>query len=145
MAATAPEGRIPIIRLYEDLIVVVQGTLTDRMVNQLKEDIPDALDRHDAQGVVISVAGIDVMDSYVSRMIFDVAVSARLMGVETVVCGINAMIAQTLVQMGMDMGGVPTVRNLERALELLAACRRADDGDAQAIDEEPAAGGLEAG
>lgn len=125
MASPVPEGRIPIIRLYDDLIVVVQGTLSDRMVNQLKEDIPAALDRYDAQGVVISVAGIDVMDSYVSRMIFDVAVSARLMGVETVVCGINALIAQTLVEMGMDMGGVPTVRNLERALELLAARRRA--------------------
>lgn len=119
------DGTIPIIRLYEDLIVVLQGRLTDRRVDQLKHEIPQAIDRHDARGVVINLAGVDVLDSYISRTIYDVAVGARMMGVETVVCGINGLMAMTLAEMGMGMGAVPTTLNLERALELLASKRAA--------------------
>lgn len=123
------EGRIPIIRLYRNLIVVIQGSLTDRMVDQLKDEVPRAIHRYDAEGIVISVAGVDVLDSYISRMIYDVALVSRLMGVDTVVCGINAVIALTLVEMGMSMGGVPTELNLERALEALETRRLARIAD----------------
>ncbi|MFO0579535.1 MAG: STAS domain-containing protein [Polyangia bacterium] len=119
------ENRIPILKLYENLIVVVQGVLTDAMVNQLREDIPRALDRHEVSGIVVTVDTIDVMDSYMARMIHDLSVTARLMGCETVICGIGSLVAGTLVDMGMDLGGVPTERNLERALERLAQLRRA--------------------
>jgi rsbT antagonist protein RsbS len=118
-------NRIPILKLYENLIVVVQGALTDAMVSQLREDIPRALDRHEVTGIVVTVDTIDVMDSYIARMIHDLAVTARLMGCDTVICGIGSLVAETLVDMGMDLGGVPTERNLERALERLARQRRA--------------------
>ena len=144
------ENRIPILKLYENLIVVVQGVLTDAMVNQLREDIPRALDRHEVTGIVVTVDTIDVMDSYMARMIHDLSVTARLMGCETVICGIGSLVAGTLVDMGMDLGGVPTERNLERAIERLARLRRAararlraesapdpdDDGDDDESDAE---------
>lgn len=146
-AAPISEGRIPIIKLYRNLIVVIQGSLTDQMVDHLKDEVPRAIERSDVAGLVISVAGVDVLDSYISRMIYDVALVARLMGVDTIVCGINAFIALTLVEMGMSLAGVPTALNLERAIETLEARRLArmtessanvlDDSDAEdkAVDE----------
>ncbi|HEU4729194.1 MAG TPA: STAS domain-containing protein, partial [Kofleriaceae bacterium] len=108
---------IPIIKLYRDLIVIVQGALTDAEVAQLKHDTTREIERHDAQGLVISVSGVDLMDSYISRTIYDIALIAKYMGVDTVVCGISPLVATTLVEMGMVLGSVPTELNLERALE----------------------------
>lgn len=143
-------GTIPIISLYRDLIVVVQGSLTDAQVTQLKSDTTRAIARHDAQGLIISVAGVDLMDSYISRSIHDLALVARYMGVETVVCGISPLVATTLVEMDMGLRGISTALNLEHALEMLIRNRRtrarvgrardADtalllEGDAEGADE----------
>ena len=125
MTSPVREGRIPILKLYENLIVVVQGALTDQQVSQLKEEIPRALERYEVDGLVINVAGVDILDSYITRMIYDVAIASRLMGVDTVVCGMSSLVVVTLVEMGLGMGIVPTALNLERALEMLAARRRA--------------------
>jgi rsbT antagonist protein RsbS len=83
---------------------------------------------------VIDVSGIDVMDSYISRTIRDISIIARLMGVRTVISGMDAMIAMTLVEMGMDLSGVNTELNLESALDLLD--REEDDEDDEEDDED---------
>ncbi|HEU4734501.1 MAG TPA: STAS domain-containing protein [Kofleriaceae bacterium] len=138
-------GTIPIIRLYRDLIVIVHGSLTDAAVAQVKEDTTREIERHDARGLIISVSGVDLMDSYISRTIYDIALIAKYMGVETVVCGIGPIAATTLVDMGMGLSGVTTELNLERALETLYERRRArspleledddDDDDGEWDDE----------
>ena len=119
MPSESGEFRVPIIKLYRNLIVVVQGALSDAQVAQLQSDVTFAIERYDAQGLVLSVAGVDLMDSYISRAIYDLAVVAKLMGVESVVCGIQPMVAITLVEMGLGLGNIPTELNLERALEYL--------------------------
>jgi rsbT antagonist protein RsbS len=128
-------GVIPIIKLYRDLIVVVQGSLTDAQVSQLKDDTTREIERHDAEGLVISVSGVDLMDSYISRAIHDIALIARYMGVETVVCGISPLVATTLVEMDMGLTGIATALNLERALETLERRR----GSSNALDRGSAA------
>jgi rsbT antagonist protein RsbS len=114
------QARIPIIRLYGNLIVSIQVALSDHLVQQLKQDITDAIERSDARGLIVDVSGIDIMDSYISRTIRDIGLIARLMGVRTVICGMNPMIAMTLVEMGLDLRGVQAALDLEDAIDLLA-------------------------
>lgn len=121
--------RIPIIKLYKNLIVSIQMALSDQLVMQLKEDITSRIDATGARGLIIDVSGIDIMDSYISRSIHDIAQVAKLMGVSTVISGMDAMIAMTLVEMGMEIKNVQSALNLEAALELLEQQHRtyADD------------------
>ena len=111
--------RIPIIKLYTSLIVSIQVSLSDQLVARLKQDITSEIDRTGALGLIIDVSGIDVMDSYISRSIRDIGLIAKLMGVRTVISGMDPMIAMTLVEMGMELTGVQTALNLESALEEL--------------------------
>jgi len=121
-------ARIPIIKLYENLIVSIQVALSDQLVMQIKDDITEEIERTGARGLVIDVSGIDVMDSYISRAIRDIGLMARLMGVRTVICGMDPMIAMTLVEMGLDLTGAQSALNLESALELLGGGPRPAKG-----------------
>jgi rsbT antagonist protein RsbS len=121
MSGTA---RIPIIKLYDNLIVSIQVALSDRLVMLLKDDITYEIEETGARGLVVDVSGIDVMDSYISRAIRDIGLIAQLMGVRTVISGMDPMIAMTLVEMGLDLKGVYSALNLETALELLAKLER---------------------
>jgi rsbT antagonist protein RsbS len=112
-------ARIPIIKLYDNLIVSIQVSLSDQLVMQLKEDVTDQIEITGAKGLIVDVSGIDVMDSYISRAIRDIGLMAQLMGVSTVISGMDPMIAMTLVEMGLDLKGVYSSLNLESALELL--------------------------
>lgn len=119
--------RIPIIKLHGNLIVSIQVALSDQLVAQLKDDITLEIDRTGANGLIIDLSGIDVMDSYISRSIRDIGLIAQLMGVKTVISGIDPMIAMTLVEMGLDLTGVRSTLNLEAAVELLGREGRAND------------------
>jgi rsbT antagonist protein RsbS len=112
--------RIPIIRLHGTLIVSIQTTLSDMVVNQLKDDVTGEIERGGARGLVLDVSGIDLMDSYISRAIRDIGLVASLMGVRAVICGLSPTVALTLVEMGMDLKGVVGELNLESALERIA-------------------------
>ena len=112
---------IPIIKLHGNLIVSIQTTLSDRLVIQLKDDITKQIERSDASGLIIDVSGIDIMDSYISRAIRDIGLIAQLMGVHTVISGMDPMISMTLVEMGLDLTGMRTALNLETAIELLGS------------------------
>lgn len=116
--------RIPIIKLYDNLIVSIQMALSDRLVVQLKEDVTNEIDRTNAHGLILDVSGIDVMDSYISRAIRDLGLIAKLMGVKTVIAGMDPMIAMTLVEMGLDIKGVHSALNLEAAIELLTRLKK---------------------
>jgi rsbT antagonist protein RsbS len=117
--------RIPIIKLHGNLIVSIQIALSDKLVMRLKDDISAEIERTGARGLIIDVSGIDIMDSYISRTIRDIGLIARLMGVRTVISGMNPMIALTLVEMGLDLKDVRATLNLETAVELLRAPRDA--------------------
>jgi rsbT antagonist protein RsbS len=118
-------ARIPIIKLYDNLLVSIQVALSDQLVAQLKDDITLEIDRTGARGLVIDLSGIDVMDSYLSRSIRDIGLIAQLMGVSTVISGIEPMIAMTLVEMGLDMSGAQSALNLETAIEMLDEMKNA--------------------
>jgi rsbT antagonist protein RsbS len=112
--------RIPVIRLAGNLLVSIQVEMTDRVLAKLKDDVASAVDSSGASGLVIDVAGIETMDSFISRSICDLALIARLMGVPTVLCGIRPAVAVTLAEMGINLRGVPNVLDLDEAVSLLA-------------------------
>ncbi len=112
--------RIPIINLYSNLIVPIQGAIADSIMGQLQDDVTERIGRDNARGLVIDVSGVELMDSYITRNIRDLALTARLMGVATVVSGLQPAVAITLVEMGLEINGLDTTLNLERALEHLA-------------------------
>lgn len=112
---------IPIIRLYDTLIVSIQVALSDKLVMQLKEDIGVAIQEHGPSGLIVDVSGVDIMDSYISRAIRDIGLMSRLMGVEAVICGLDPNVAMTLVEMGMDLEGVDVYLHLESAFEVLCS------------------------
>lgn len=114
-------ARIPVIHLAGKLLVSIQVEMTDRLLSRIKEDVANAIDRGGASGLVIDVAGIETMDSFISRSICDLALIARLMGVPTVLCGIRPAVAITLCEMGIDLRGVPSALNVDDAVALCAA------------------------
>jgi len=125
--------RIPIIRLRGNLIISIQVALSDRMVQLLKDDVTHNIEQERPDGVVIDVSGINIMDSYISRAIRDLCITARLMGVRTAISGIDPMIAITLVEMGIGLEGVETRRDLESALDFLSQQAPANQEDIFAI------------
>lgn len=117
---------IPLISLYGNLIVSIQVTLSDHLVARLVADVTNAIETAPVSGLIIDISGVDVMDSYITRCIRDLAMTARLMGTETVICGMRPVVVMTMVEMGLDLQGVSSALNLERALESLV--RRAGSG-----------------
>ena len=112
--------RIPIINLYSNLIVPIQGAIGDIAMQQLTDDVTGRIEKEGARGLVIDVSGVALMDSFITRNIRDLALTARLMGVATIVSGLQPAVAITLVEMGLEIHGLDTTLNLERALEHLA-------------------------
>jgi rsbT antagonist protein RsbS len=124
--------RIPIIGLYANLIVPLHGTIADDAMARLQEDVTRRIEGGGVRGLVIDVSGIETLDSYLTRNLRDLALTARLMGVSAVVSGLQPAVAITLVEMGLEIPGVHTTLNLERALELLAETH---EEEARSLDE----------
>ncbi len=103
------------------LLVQLDPELTDRAVRALRDQVGATLEAQSLRGLVIDLAAVNLMDSYITRCIRDLAVSAKLMGVPTVICGVQPGVADTLVEMGLALGDVPTALNLDAALRRLRA------------------------
>ena len=132
--------RIPLVRLRGFLLVPVHVELTDRLVMQLKDDVTRAVEARRVEGVIFDLTGIDFMDSFISRAIRDVSLMTRLMGVPTVLCGMHPSIAITIVEMGVELQGIPMVLDLDKALEQLESARTHARADDEVIVEEEADG-----
>jgi len=125
------EQSTPIIRLYDNLIVPLQGAMSDESVCRLREDVTARIGQAAAYGLILDLSALAFMDSFVTRVVRDLALIARLMGVSTVVCGLSPEIAVTLTDMGLDLPGVVTALNLERAIEALFRMRDEDARELQ--------------
>ena len=110
---------IPLIRLFGNLIVSIQVSLTDSLIERLIGDITQAIEKTQVSGLILDLSGVDMLDSHLTYRIRTLAVAVRLMGVDTVVCGMRPAVVMTIVEMGLDLVGVSIALNLERALELL--------------------------
>lgn len=111
--------RIPVLKIKDVLIVSLQVELQDRLALELQEDVLQSLSRTGARGLLIDVSGIDVVDSFLGRIIGDTARMARLMGAQTVLAGIQPAVAITLTELGLSLPDIRTALNLEKGLSVL--------------------------
>jgi len=111
--------RVPILKQGEYIIASIQSALTDHDLFQLRDDLAACVGRHRSKGVIVDVTVLDVMDSFATRMVRDLAQMVRLRGAKTVIVGIQPEVAFAMVQLGLELGDVATVLDLEEALELL--------------------------
>jgi rsbT antagonist protein RsbS len=117
-------GPIPILRVGDTLLITVHTELHDSVAEAFQEDVLAAIEKSGAAGLIIDISGLDMVDSYVARVLADTGRMARLMGTESVLVGMRPEVAATLVRMGYPMEGVKTALAVDEGLALLQAGRR---------------------
>ena len=111
--------RIPILKVGRVLIVPIQVDMDDQTVIHLQESILAELERTGARGVLIDISLLEMVDSFIGRMLSDIAAMARIMDARTVVVGMQPAVAITLVELGLELKGVDTVLNVDEGFKLL--------------------------
>ncbi len=112
--------RVPILRIGPNLIVSIQVDLQDETVLQLQEDLANELAVTRAAGVIIDITAVEIVDSFIGRMLATIGSISRLFDAETVVAGMRPAVAITLVELGLSLDGVKTALNTEVGLQLLS-------------------------
>ena len=124
--------RIPILKMGRFLLVSIQVDMDDRTAMTLQDDLTAQIVKHRAKGVLIDISSLDVVDSFIGRMLANTAAMARILDADTVVVGMQPSVAITLVELGLSLKGVRSALNVERGMELLRSVARE-----QAWDPEP--------
>jgi rsbT antagonist protein RsbS len=123
--------RIPILKFGDALLVTIQVDMHDRLATALEEDLTDRIVVHNAKGVLIDISALEIVDSFIGRMLDNIAAVSRILDADTVVVGMRPAVAITLVELGLSLSGVKTALNVERGMALikgrLAAPEHADD------------------
>jgi rsbT antagonist protein RsbS len=137
--------RIPILKMGDFLLVTIQVDMHDRLAMQLQEDLTSRITATGAKGVLIDISALEMVDSFIGRMIANIAGMARILDAQTVVTGMQPAVAITLVELGLTLTGVRTALNVERGMVLLRSLLL-DDSLATAdllVDDEDADAGAE--
>jgi rsbT antagonist protein RsbS len=110
---------IPILKVHDALLVSIQVDMHDRLAMQLQDDLTTRITQTKARGVLIDISALDVVDSFIGRMLGNIAAISRVLDAVTVVVGMQPAVAITLVELGLQLDGVRTALNVERGLSLL--------------------------
>ncbi|MGY8525385.1 STAS domain-containing protein [Paracidovorax citrulli] len=116
--------RIPILQMGKSLLVTIQIDMHDQTALQLQNDLAERIEKTGASGVLIDVSALEMVDSFIGRMLVNISSIARVLDAATVVVGIQPAVAITLVELGLSLGGVRTALNVERGMAVLEAERR---------------------
>lgn len=111
--------RIPILKMGPFLLVTIQIDLYDRLALNLENDLITMVSKTDAKGVLIDISAVSIVDSFMGRILGNIASMSRIMDAETVVVGMQPAVAITLVELGLTLQGVYTALNVEKGMELL--------------------------
>ncbi len=116
--------RIPILKMNQFLLVTIQIDMHDRVAMALQEELTDRIVRDRAHGVLLDISTVEVVDSFIGRMISNIAAMSRVLDAETVVVGMRPAVAITLVELGMSLTGVRTALDVDAGMALLRAASR---------------------
>jgi len=120
--------RIPILKMGRFLLITIQVDMHDRLAMALQDDLMELISKNRARGVLIDISALDVVDSFIGRMLSNIAAMARVLDARTVVTGMRPAVAITLVELGLALPGVRTALNVERGMELLQASLSSEEG-----------------
>ena len=124
--------RIPILKLGDALLVTIQVDMHDQLASALEEDLTAKIVAVGARGVLIDISALEIVDSFMGRMLDNIAAVSRILDAETVVVGMRPAVAITLVELGLSLTGVKTALDVDRGMALIrrATTRPADDDEA---------------
>jgi rsbT antagonist protein RsbS len=111
--------RIPILKMGRYLLVTIQVDMHDRLALTLQDDLTERIVRDRARGVLIDISSLEIVDSFIGRMLGNIAAMSRVLDAQTVVVGMQPSVAITLVELGLTLTGIRTALNVERGMELL--------------------------
>jgi len=117
---TEGQQRIPILRMGKCLLVTIQVDLQDQTALALQDDLSAKIDQVGASGVIIDISALEIVDSFIGRMLAGISGIASVLGATTVVVGMQPAVAITLVELGLSLQGVKTALNVERGMQILA-------------------------
>jgi rsbT antagonist protein RsbS len=126
--------RIPILKFGDSLLVTIQVDMHDRLATALEEDLTTKIVEHNAKGVLIDISALEIVDSFIGRMLDNIAAVSRILDADTVVVGMRPAVAITLVELGLSLSGVKTALNVERGMDLIKG--RLDQPEAADADGE---------
>jgi rsbT antagonist protein RsbS len=130
--------RIPILKMGDYLLVTVQVDMHDRLATTLQEDLAERIVKSHARAALIDISALEIVDSFIGRMLGSIAAIARVLDAETVVVGMQPSVAITLVELGLALPGVRTALNVEKGMEILrrSLAEEASGGASEAVIEE---------
>ena len=117
-------NRIPILQMGSTLLVTIQVDMQDQMALALQDDLANKISATGAKGVLIDISALEIVDSFVGRMLASISGISRILDATTVVVGMQPAVAITLVELGLSLEGVRTALNVERGMELLQKSRK---------------------
>ncbi|MDN0198983.1 STAS domain-containing protein [Streptomyces sp. S.PNR 29] len=112
-------GHVPVLRLGDVLLVTLQGDLHDSTAQQLQQDIAETITNSRVTGVLLDISGVEIVDSFLGRVLAEIAAQAKLLAADTVVAGMRPAVAITLVELGLELPGLRTALSTEAAMDLL--------------------------
>ena len=125
--------RIPILKMGDYLLVTIQVDMHDRLAMTLQDDLTDRIATTRARGVLIDISSLEIVDSFIGRMLGNIAAMSRVLDAETVVVGMRPAVAITLVELGLSLPGVRTALSVDKGMEMLG--RAAGNGHGTAGDD----------
>lgn len=122
--------KIPIVKVGDTLLVSIQTDLQDQVAMTMQSDLLSKIEQTSARGVIIDISVVDIVDSFLGRVLSETASMARIMNAVVVVVGIQPSVAITLIELGLELKQIPTALNVERGLQLLRErIRHQDESD----------------
>jgi rsbT antagonist protein RsbS len=127
--------RIPILKMGRFLLVTIQVDMHDRLAMTLQEDLTAMIAQISARGVLIDISALEMVDSFIGRVLGNIASMSRILDARTVVVGMRPAVAITLVELGLSLPGIQTALNVERGMDLLRASLAEDEGETYAEED----------
>jgi len=127
--------RIPILKMGHFLLVTVQVDLYDRLALGLESDLVNMINKHRSRGVLIDISAVNIVDSFMGRILGNIAQMSKILDAHTVVVGMQPAVAITLIELGLPMAGVQTALNVEKGMEMLELRVFGMDGKTSSADD----------
>ncbi|OCB73620.1 anti-anti-sigma factor [Flavobacterium piscis] len=126
--------RIPILKMGDFLLVTIQVDLYDQLAENLESDLINTISKHSSKGVLIDISAVSIIDSFMGRILGNIAVMSKIMDAQTVVVGMQPAVAITLVELGLSLNGVISALNVEKGMDLLRSKMHISDNEEQDYD-----------